>query len=96
MEGFCFRSRQFDWPPDTRNPGVRAVDGGPRWRSSGKERGPRLPGDVGYEIRRAMARRNGNIRYPGKSHFLGFGSIFLIQNNQNFDSNFKPLYLFVL
>ncbi|XP_054711162.1 uncharacterized protein LOC129220758 [Uloborus diversus] len=50
------RSRQFDYDPRKYATGEER---GPRWRSSAKDRGPRLPGDVGPEVRRYMVRRNG-------------------------------------
>ncbi|KAG8187264.1 hypothetical protein JTE90_019157 [Oedothorax gibbosus] len=51
------RSRPFDYDP--RKYAGPPEERGPRWRSTGKERGPRLPGDMGPEVRRVMVRRNG-------------------------------------
>ncbi|XP_055940640.1 coiled-coil domain-containing protein AGAP005037-like isoform X4 [Argiope bruennichi] len=48
------RSRQFDYDPRKY---AGPEERGPRWRN--KERGPRLPGDMGPEVRRVMVRRNG-------------------------------------
>ncbi|GIY10283.1 hypothetical protein CDAR_395841 [Caerostris darwini] len=47
-------SRQFDYDPRKY---AGPEERGPRWRN--KERGPRLPGDMGPEVRRVMVRRNG-------------------------------------
>ncbi|GFR16318.1 hypothetical protein TNCT_148861 [Trichonephila clavata] len=57
------RSRQFDYDPRKY---VGPEERGPRWRN--KERGPRLPGDMGPEVRRVMVRRNG-VRFQGRQPF---------------------------
>ncbi|XP_071038407.1 coiled-coil domain-containing protein AGAP005037 isoform X5 [Parasteatoda tepidariorum] len=47
------RTRQFDYDP---RKFAAPEERGPRWRSAGKDRGPRLPGDIGTRV---MVRRNG-------------------------------------
>ncbi|GFX16263.1 hypothetical protein TNCV_4705171 [Trichonephila clavipes] len=63
-------SRQFDYDPRKY---VGPEERGPRWRN--KERGPRLPGDMGPEVRRVMVRRNG-VRFQVTTVCQLSGSLF--------------------